>query len=402
MSVSEIPESLRGDKTVTSFIKRSNELLEANVVVSYFCKIYVLEHILKNKLHQTNKEVEAFTVSLLDETEKIKNEADEGLAKVLGDRTLSASVVMNFAYRIANASLQDLQSYTGSNRGRLIEKLRAALNFMDLLSIFARDTESHVDFSRLTKGRMSTAEEFEKMNNQKIRTLKYQLTRVVKDEVQVSSDVMDEELEREFNKLDVGAGASASEEGEGNDLQSPEPSEPAASSTQPPADEESVTPVTDTAADTAASSEAPDTSKNTDGDNSNLWLPEAPSEPVTRDSDINLPGVPKYLPDHDISHINKSASIHVFSPSSPKDADRSLHTHPRASPSVSPPKNTPTHSAHEPLTKKNIDSIISATDRIAQAQKYAKFAISALNYEDIDTAEAQLVQALEQVRSIQK
>ncbi|CCE87067.1 Piso0_005604 [Millerozyma farinosa CBS 7064] len=401
MSASEIPESLRHDKVVTSFIKRSNELLEANVVVSYFCKIYVLEHILKNKLHQTNKEVETFTVSLLDETEKIKNEADEGLAKVLGDRTLSASVVMNFAYKIANASLQDLQSYTGVNRGRLIDKLRAALNFMDLLSIFARDTESNVDFSRLTKGRMSTAEEFEKMNKQKIRILKYQLTRVVKDEVQVSSDAMDEELEREFNNLDVGAGASASDAGERDELQSPDPSKPAASLTQPPADEESPTPAADTPADTAAGSGVPETSKNTE-DNSDLWLPEAPSEPVAKDSDINLPGVPKYLPDHDISHINKSASIHVFSPSSPKDADRSLHSRAHASPPVSPPKNTPTHSAHEPLTKKNIDSIISATDRISQAQKCAKFAISALNYEDIDTAEAQLVQALEHVRSIQK
>lgn len=401
MSVSEIPESLRHDKVVTSFIKRSNELLEANVVVSYFCKIYVLEHILKNKLHQTNKEVETFTVLLLDETEKIKNEADEGLAKVLGDRTLSASVVMNFAYKIANASLQDLQLYTGTNRGRLIEKLRAALNFVDLLSIFARDTESNVDFSRLTKGRMNTAEEFEKMNKQKTRTLKYQLTRVVKDEVQVSSDAMDEELEREFNNLDVGAGALASEAGEGHELLSPDPSEPAATLTQPPAVEESTTPASDTPADAVTESEAPETSKNT-GDNSDLWLPEAPSEPVAKDSDINLPGVPKYLPDHDISHINKSASIHVFSPSSPKDVDRSLHSRAHASPPASPPKNTPTHSAHEPLTKKNIDSIISATDRIAQAQKCAKFAISALNYEDIDTAETQLVQALEQVRSIQK
>lgn len=402
MSVSEIPESLIHDKVVTSFIKRSNELLEANVVVSYFCKIYVLEHILKNRLHQTNKEVEAFTVLLLDETEKIKNEADEGLAKVLGDRTLSASVVMNFAYKITNASLHDLQLYTGANKGRLIEKLRAALNFLNLLCIFTRDSESNVDFSRLTKGRMSTAQEFEKLNRQKIRTLKYQLMRVVKDDVQVRSDDVDEELEQELNNLDITADTLASGAGEGRELQSLDTNKPAISLIQPLADEETTTTAMDTPLDTVADSRPPERSNNTEGDSSDLWLPEAPSEPVAKDSEINLPGVPKYLPDHDISHINKSASIHVFSPSSPKDADRSLHSWASASPSVTPPKNTSTHSVHEPLTKKNIDSIISATDRIAQAQKCAKFAISALNYEDIDTAEAQLVQALEQVRSIQK
>lgn len=71
ITTASIPEELKTNKSITPYIIRSIELTQANPVVSYYCKIYVLEYILTNKLHTTSKEIETFTIELLDDTESI-------------------------------------------------------------------------------------------------------------------------------------------------------------------------------------------------------------------------------------------------------------------------------------------------------------------------------------------
>ena len=57
---------------------------------------------------------------------------------------------------------------------------------------------------------------------------------------------------------------------------------------------------------------------------------------------------------------------------------------------------------HPPLTKEGIKQILNRDDTITQVQKHAKFAQSALQFEDFSEAEKQLTQGLELLKILRK
>lgn len=339
----------------------------AQPVVSYFCKIYVLEHILSNQLHVGNPEVESFTVSLLDETEATKtSHDDENVRRVLESRQLSVNVVFAFAFRLFHSCLEEIAHYDASRKIALATKLRAAINFFNVLQVFTGEEES-IDFDQTTGGKCTSRELFVAFVKDKTKTLKYQLSRLIKNEIPVAGE------EEELESFVAGADTQEPEEGapHGPELQSeeeidrnaPESGFPVAPS--PPLDSASA------------------------ANDSLLSLPGVPRfDPSEEDDDIKLPGAPLFLPDDDVSHINKKSSIHMIPPQEPP----APQTKPE---SKAEPKHEAEHKAHAKLTKADITSIIDSTEHISQIQKHAKFAISALNYEDLDTAERELRQGLE-------
>ncbi|KAI5963559.1 uncharacterized protein KGF55_002439 [Candida pseudojiufengensis] len=385
ITINSIPEELKSDKDVTSYIQRAIELEEAEPIISYYSKIYVLEHILNNKLHTKSKSTEEFTIGLLDNTEAIKqNSSDEDLKKILNDKNLSFGYIFKFAYTLFNSCLENLNNYQISSKNQLISKFKAAMCFLSLLTIF-ESSEDEIEFEKFTGGKINNWNDFNKLNKEKLKILKYQLTRIIKDEIDVgkSEEIDDKELEEELNKeLDQ---LSTVNNDEINNEQEPQNFD---SQTNNQNEENN-----DTKFNLPGAPKDLPSEKGHD-DHDSIELPGAPHVAPDEDSNLGLPKTPKYLPDDDITNINKSGSIHVFA-SSPDQPESKII--PEKKPSVS---RVSSQQHHKPLSKENIKQILNRDDAITQIQKHTKFASSALQFEDFDEAEKQLIKGLELLRSV--
>lgn len=425
-----IPEQFKQDRNIAPFIVRSIELESANPVVSYYCKIYVLEYIFNGKLHVDSKETESFAVTLLEDIERIRNnEEDEALHKVLSDKNLSISVVLTFAYKLFNSCLESVSNYKGYEKVSLAQKMRATLNFLQVLSVFTGNEEFDIDYAKLTGGKASTPSEFEILNKEKIKIIKFQLTRLIKDEIPIKDD--DQELEDELNqelenfstgteKIEgdneelslPGVPGTAPHSNHNNDLElstfddensiqhiaPPDgndiglPSAPTfINDSSEPLDENNGIGSTSPSFENQDGNDAESTS---DHRSTEVNLPGAPHFSPDDSNEVKLPGVPKFLPDEDITHINKSSFIKVFPPgklgSLPPKAE------------VPKPELNPINSPREHITRESIDAIIDKNELIAKIQKHSKFAISALNYEDLKTAEDELTKALDLLKLVKQ
>lgn len=402
--MSSLPESLKTDRNIAPFIARSNELAQANPVVSYYCKIYVLDHILSNRLHVGNPEVEAFTVSLLDDTETIKaSHEDENVRAVLADRQLSLNLVFAFGFRLFTSCLEDLSHYDGTNKIQLASKLRATINFLSVLKVFTGTEDSSLDFSKTSGGKCASRHEFDAFIKEKLKTLKFQLSRLIKDEIPLQGE--EEELAELGNVKD------------NSDDASPFPSAPQDLSDIPGRSESTSPPLNSSSPQLPGSPRLPHsprlpksplgpsspTLRSSSGSPA-FKLPGAPRfDPGSEGSDsdlgpFKLPGAPKFLPDDDLSHINKTSSIQMFPPDN--EVKPALPSKPTPKPVIHKPSASETH--HKPITKESLAEIIDTTEQIAQIQKHAKFAISALNYEDLETAEKELARSMEILQLVKK
>ena len=390
-----VPESLKSDKSVAPFMARARELADVNPVISYYCRLYVLEYILSNKLHTTSLEVGEFTVSLLDETEAIKNSEDESIRKVLNDKMLLISAVVTFAYKLYNSCLSGLTTYDATKKSATVARMRAALNFMTLVGMFGDD--GGIDFGQLTAGRATTNAEFFKLHNEKVKTLKYQLTRVMRDEVGGEGEEDDEELERELKMMSEKDGEDENEEKDehdDNDLNDLNAKETQVPENDPEGPNSTVFDLPDASTEPPSVS-SPPASPSASPSSSSPKLPGAPHFSPEDDSNLRLPGAPTYLPTDDLSHVNKDSPIHMFTPEDAKNEEEAKS----AKPAPKPEKPRAVAKQKAPVTKETINEILDISDHISKIQKHAKFAISALNYDDLATAERELVAGLEMLRA---
>lgn len=383
-----IPDDLKADKSVVPFIERSLELSEINPVVSYYLKIYVLEYLLSNKHHTKSKENQEFCVSLLDDTERQKNTDDEALSKILNLRQLSFNAVMSFAYRIFNSSLQELGKADEhhAQKRHLVSRLRAAITFMELLSVFTNEEDESIDFAKVTGGKAGNAKEFANITKQKLRTLKFHLTRILKD--QASADK--KHLEKEFE----------SDLGEKNPI-------------KPVTDEEELK---YDKSDVGLDEDINDAKVN----NSEIHTKDAEGEvrsPSEVENDLGLPAAPKFvpetqegsddsrppasfLPSQDPLKSRKNSAIKIYAPESQHPSKSSPET--RSSLSDGHQNSAPLSNTGQHITKENVSSLLNTADLIAKIQKHAKYAISALNYEDLATAEKELCSGIELLRVLKR
>lgn len=223
-----IPEELRSDRNVSPYIHRAIELENVEPIISYFNKIYVLEYILNNKIHTRSKSNEEFTIKLLDDTESMKKDTtDEGLHTVLNDKNLSFRYVVKFAYSLFNSCLESLKFYNADNKAQMISKFRAAMCFLNVLDAFESSSDS-IDFAAIFGPKIKDWNDFKAVNKEKLKVLKYQLTRLAKDEVQLEEGVqstnadLERELEEELNKLSTDQGDERFEKGTTERIESEE------------------------------------------------------------------------------------------------------------------------------------------------------------------------------------
>lgn len=368
-----VPESLKANKKVAPFIARASELASVNPVVSYYCKLYVIEQILAEQLHAADKEVESYTMSLLDETEALKlDQGEDSVAPILASRQLSISTVFVFAFKLFSGCLADLADYDGTNKPQLVAKIRATLTFWLLFSLFDEQGDP-IDYGKLTGGRCTTAADFATFVKDKTKVLKVHLSKLLKDEVPIKGE------DQEFQDLENAAATQTQDEPITKDIDE----------THEGFGEDSIH---DSDTDRGAPADE-DSGPNIHleppaEDDTQFSLPGAPTfDPTEGEAAFSLPGAPKFLPSDDLLQINKKSSIHMFKPGSPPPAREPA------------PQRTLLNVTH--VTKELLGALVDTTEQIAKAQKHAKFAISALNYEDLATAEAELIKGLETIRLLQ-
>ena len=302
MSLPPLPTGLKS--AVGSIVARADELIKAEPIISYYCKLQAVQKILALNLHQTNNEIALYTSQLLDNIESLKVSdpvltSSQGQSIVTDDQ-IAGAYVENFALKVFVKA--DNEVYEHRTTKATASTFMAATVFLDLLRMFQDPLDKDV--------------------LGKIKYAKYQATRIIGDykNDKDPNDYMppekndeDEELEEELEVL--------GREEQPQEISAAAPPQPA---------------------------------------------------PVAQAS----------------ARPNALFEAHFEAPSAPAPA-------PTLSPvSVSEPS-VPRAAVGPALTKKDIDQIMTQSDAISGAQKHARYAISALNYEDISTAVVEINKALE-------
>lgn len=310
-------------------------------------KLHAVQQALATKQHLTDSEVAGFVTALLDEVEnlKVSEEAlvsEQGQA-ILNDDDVAQAYVENFAMKVFAKADKDVYSKT-TTKGTATTFIAAA-TFLDVLKTFQSPLEKDI--------------------SDKIRYAKYQAARIIKafkagedpnlydppeptkEEEEQVDGLLDESKEPE---LDLPAAAS-------HDPGSPGLQLPSAASHDP-------------------------------GNDDSLGLPAAASHDPSQSLPFDLPAAASHPPDT----VSRPAEV-------PKPAPAPAHV-PAPAPAPAPaplPKAAPQHPHH--LSKQDVQSMMDETEVIASAQKHAKFAISALNYEDMGTAIRELTAALDLLKA---
>lgn len=329
-------------------------------------KLHAVQQALGTKLHLTDTDVAQFVGDLLDEIEGLKatNPAltsEQGQA-ILNDDDVAQAYVENFAMKVFAKADKDIYNKT-TTKGTGVTFIAAA-TFLDLLRIFVNPLDK--DYA------------------DKIRYAKYHASRIIKafktgEDPNLYDPPVVENEEEQVNDLLNKASLDAQDEAAADPDASQPFDLPSAASHDP----------------TNAPFDLPSAAAH-DPDDEPVRLPSAASHhPDAAPSPFgtgNLPSAPSFTPDIIRSSSSPSPPSSKFSP--PSAAPRA------AAPGAPPSVQTSAPASHgRHLTKQEVQVIMDETEVISTAQKHAKFAISALNYEDMGTAIRELTAALDLLKA---
>lgn len=336
-------------RLIGPYIRRGRELWNVQPLVSYFCYLYSAQLILDSKLHLQSEDVANYIevlLSTVEENKKIIESSTPRLADILTDKEKSFNLVLGFALAIFNKAVEEVDGHVASKK--TVQSFLAYLNFIEIVKLWPDLYETRLgDIQKQTK------------------YAKYHSSRIMKA-LKANTDPNDYITatdEEAFSAL-MQAGPPDTTSGNTSDLISDHGSEgenPAGglSLPQPPVD--SPNPL-----------DLPTTPVLIKGQKNILGLPSAP-ESEEEEASCAPPELPvkPVLPD-------KPSSQEVKPPQ-------------KAAPKACTPL---VNQESKILTRKEVEKIWTKDDIISSAQRKAKFAISALNYEDIETAINELQGAL--------
>uniref|UniRef100_A0A060T3D2 ARAD1C32054p n=1 Tax=Blastobotrys adeninivorans TaxID=409370 RepID=A0A060T3D2_BLAAD len=355
--MTEVPSAL---KFIQPTLARASELDSREPVIAYFCRLHAVQEILAKNLHQIDPEAAAFSSELLDTVEKAKTDEqsplvnDERLRSIVEDDDASQAYVENFALKVFAKADNEVRQHKTTKA--TASTFMAAAVFLDVIRIFQTPLES------------SMAE--------KIKYAKYQAARILKA-YKNGEDPNDYEPPEQQDPEDESLKEHSPTQGQdaGNN-------EPDAEGTAGASIEDSLKGTGDSRPFVPAqpssylqsSPESPPAGNTTVLPDAPPVLPKAPADAPVGEDGPTLPSAPSLPP-----------KAPIQPPSAPE-----LDT----APVPVPPKVAPA-SHSKPITAAEVATIMGQADIVSNVQKHAKYAISALNYEDIETATVELTKALE-------
>ena len=436
-----LPAKLKGE--LQRFATRAAQLQQYRPIVAYWCEYYILQQILAKSYHANDKECETYAVQLMDKLEQRKAENPSNDAIV--DDVAAKAYMENFALDTFNRG-DDAQRINNVTK-QTADTFMAAATFLDLLSIWGEVDKEIAAKSKFAKFHAARILRAFKAGEDPNAT-----NPVVEEPAAPAEDGMDDELkamERQQEGADDGGVykpptvESAPDSGMPSRPQSTQPSQPMAppplasgspNGPAPPApNEHDVSPI-----------EPADNSNPRQASIGGGYFPEVPSAPeapAEPNADVDMTAAPPQEPSNPQDFYNEHssplvdptapspASLGIGSPNRPhKPPPDEMAPSPSAAPWLQPP---PPHIQAQqrqqrqqspqvpqapapppaPAPAHAQPSIPQATTRTSHgpppggyntddessmaAQKHARWAISALNFEDVNTAVKELRLALE-------
>ncbi|KAF2723222.1 DUF605-domain-containing protein [Polychaeton citri CBS 116435] len=413
----KIPEKLK-NADVQRFATRAAQLHNFKPIISYWCEYYILQQILNRGLHTADEECTTYATTLMDKLEQEKNESATNDAIV--DDVAAKAYVENFALDTFERA-DKAQREDRVNR-QTADTFQAAATFLDTLGIWGSlDAEQSAKskfakFHALRIARALKAGEDPNATNPKVERLPVP-----------GEDELDAEMK------DLEAKVAGGQERRGSSYlpptvesapESKQPSRPESTAPGIPFDPPQI-PKTEPGDQPMASPGQGDVSPIESNERHNSigggYFPSVPGEPHTDTADAPAPSAETPLePDfseqpsapsptefYQASHAPQ-APTPSFAPIRPDrpppeqmTAQPPAQPSPQPSPAFQPPPGSfpapqigfaqPTPPAHAPP----IGGYKSDDESTMAAQKHAKWAISALNFEDVPTAVKELRLALQ-------
>lgn len=199
ITLHETPSKLVNNQQIYLVIIRACEIEPIQPLISYHCFLYVLELILGNQLHVTCVEVEHYTTVLLDHIEEMKKSIDEDILSILKDLGKLFTIFTNFAYLVVNKCFEEMAKYeAGRNNGTLVDQLGAAITFISVLKSMAIEMTENHDWLLYCGSENAMKSDFMIGIAKKSKALKLCLRKVLKDRVKLNvkcEDLLLQELE---------------------------------------------------------------------------------------------------------------------------------------------------------------------------------------------------------------
>lgn len=367
-----IPESIA---FIRPLVARYHEICKAEPIVAYFCLMLAVQQVLDSQLHTKEPAAAEYASYLMNTLEEMKNDKDlldnEPATVVLESDENSQEYVMRFANGVFDRA--ELATLTQKVTKQTAATFAAAAVFLGLEAVWSPlsgETQEKIKFSKFQAARILRAIKAGEDPNE--------LYAIPDDE---PTDLNPDQEEREVNDDQVvdDKPGSVKSEGANKDEQEQLPrngSEEVNSSTGASASQDNV-------ADAFSELNLPEAPKvNPESD---ISLPQAPR--ANPKNDYELPKAPQVAPEID---PEKDLSPPV-QPAKPEGAPKIPHKTPVGN------RNTASNSIPQsnPTSKLSSAEIMALTKSTGNAQKHAKYAISALNYDDVNTAIGELEKAIE-------
>lgn len=364
-------------KLISPFIKRGKELHTAQPLISYYCYLYSAQLILESKLHLQDAEVADYIEILLNYIESIMKEINtNNLTEIINDKVKSFKLILSFSLSIFNKSFDEINMHTSSIK--TVVNFKAFLDFIQVLNLWPDlYTQNLHDF-----------------HNQ-IKYAKFHSSRILKD-IKANRDPNDYITPQDESELSQFISEPSKDDTSQLSTLSPTLSSQYISDNKEA--EESVNGNEDVRKEINDTSILlPKPPSSIPGD---LKLPTAPVLIKGQKNSLGLPTAPSDDDDDD---------DHIYNNNEKENNEQKAPVVPAKPPTIpSKPviKYTAVNQTQDKqhileskiLSKKDVEEIWTKSDIMSNAQRKAKFAISALNYEDIETAITELQGALKLLR----
>lgn len=430
-----IPAKLK-TADLTRFIVRAGQLELAKPVVAYWCEYWIVNQILAKGLHTGDNETMAYTMKLMDKLEQVKS--DNATNDAIVDDTAGQAYVEEFALETFQRADRAVQANKVTKQ--TADTFQAAVTFLELVNIWATpdaETQGKIKYAKWNAVRIMKALKEGKdpnesnpkaepipeeilpaldPNDPEVRGL--ETTPISRQpsvvEVPDEQDLVDRQMARQ-SSVDQSLHPSAQVSARGS---------PAPPAFEPyPRDGFSYTAVQDDNVSPLEPSPPNERNSSVGGGyfpevptfTSETQEPSHPTAPPDDFIDLGLPEQPSFAPDTKSPKDFDSFPAPTFDnqpsptdlPTAPPIAPPQDYYHQATPPpnaSFVPPPQVPQQPHFQPPPQTHVPSMVQPplkisqlnTDdvAIAKAQKHARWAISALNFEDAETAVRELRDAL--------
>ncbi|GAA5865482.1 hypothetical protein JCM3774_005654 [Rhodotorula dairenensis] len=411
-------------KAISPYLTRATELEKAEPVISYWCTYYALQQAMS--LGSKDPESQVYLFGLMDKLEQTKSE--HATEEAFTDDIAASAYIENFALKLFSQA--DNEDRKGKASRLTARKFLAAANFLELLSIFGEVATENRDRIKYAKWKATDIAKAFREGRKPTPGPAGGLQEGDEDAADPSKVTADEakELSKEFEALGTNVAPAAPDEagltGEQDLSRVPKPTSPAAKADDAPTFDFPQQPTTLPSAPPTVD-EAPDFVDETPSfaaaatfvDEVTSPTPDPFNALTAPSENPAAPAVSASVPPPESHQTAELPAPHEHLPSEPPAFPSAVFPSAPALPPPHPPASSftshPTHLARSPPAPAAAAPPVTArpmatapplasaprTDNfdpvtVAQVQKHAKWAISALNYDDFETARKELRLAL--------